>query len=287
MASSLVWQHHWSPLPSCSPLAVSPARPWDEGASRESCWAHRNSKGSAQQSGPKSGKGLQNDPSLMVITKSKQVTSASLSQFAPSQEQVCNKTSPRKHTGLPCCEVSVRLLFQECESLPWATAREGYDWTVPEEQEMGIHLLHNLFLIGTVDPRVFLSGRSWINPWHGLGGQPSHCCGQPVLHTWGAFSCPCPWTRVTPAARHVAPATPRGTLWEWPEWGDGVVCWGGHQGLLLWEVTEYKHTLILVGTNPQTHSSLCVCTCVMRVMALPRTAGPLSVKLQPAALFPT
>lgn len=97
MASSFVWQHRSDPSALLLSLvwgtAVGPARPWDEGASQENSWAHCSSKGSAQQSGPKSGKGLQNDSSLIVITKSKQVTSASPSQFAPSQEQVCNKTS--------------------------------------------------------------------------------------------------------------------------------------------------------------------------------------------------
>lgn len=105
MASSSVWQHRSDslcpPVLPCWGTAVGPARPWDEGASQENCWAHGNSKGSAQQSGPKSGKGLQNDPSLMVITKSKQVTSASPSQFAPSQERVCNKTS--LHTSTLTC----------------------------------------------------------------------------------------------------------------------------------------------------------------------------------------
>lgn len=105
MAYSFIWQRRSQSL--CPPVvlpcwstAVAPAKSSDEGTAQEDCCrqgrhrrAHCNSKGSAQQSGHKSGKKLRNDPSLTVITKSKQVTFASPSQFAPSQEQVCNETS--------------------------------------------------------------------------------------------------------------------------------------------------------------------------------------------------
>lgn len=130
LAYSFTWQQRSDSLcppvvlPCCS-TAVAPAKSSDDGAAREDCCRrgrHRraqcNSRGSARQSGPKSGKKLRNDPPLMVITKSKQVAFASPSQFAPSQEQVCNETSLHASTRVCLAAKCLRgRNFQECESL--------------------------------------------------------------------------------------------------------------------------------------------------------------------------
>jgi len=104
------------PLPSCCSLSLDYGccscqdlgrRRSPGGRRGNHCRVHCNSEGSAQQPGLISEKKLRNDPSLTVITESKQVTFASPSPFAPSREQVCNETS--LHASTRVCPAAKRL----------------------------------------------------------------------------------------------------------------------------------------------------------------------------------
>lgn len=83
---------------------------------------------------------------------------------------------------------------------------------------MGTHLLHNLFLIGTVfsslgDPGSIPDmGRVGSHP-SALASHPS-ALASPYCTRGGPSPARVPELRVTPAARHVAPAKPRGALRE-------------------------------------------------------------------------
>lgn len=76
---------------------------------------------------------------------------------------------------------------------------------------MGTHLLHNLFLIGT----VFSSpGDPGSIPDMGRVGSHPSALASPYCTRGGPSPARVPELRVTPAARHVAPAKPRGALRE-------------------------------------------------------------------------
>lgn len=79
---------------------------------------------------------------------------------------------------------------------------------------MGIHLLHNLFLIGTVFSSLGDPGSTPNMGW--VGTHPS-ALASPYCTRGGPSPARVPELRVTPAARHMAPAKPRGALQKWRE----------------------------------------------------------------------